>query len=566
MSEKKLTGYPSIDKPWMKYYSEEAINEEMPKCSIFQNIYEKNAAYLKETALLYFGKKITYKALFENVEKVAQAMIFLGIKQGDNVAICMPATPEAIYAILALNKIGANANMLNPTFTKEQLIDRINETEAEVLFVLNELYFRLEDVIQKTTIKKVVSAPAVNSLGAIVKCIKKTKKIPGTILWNQFIKQGKGGAVSVPAYEPQRPAITVYSSGTTGASKGIQLTNDSVNALLVQGKHIGFDWKRQDRFFCQIPIWFSTGICATVFLPLITGITVILEPMYDFQLFYKHIVKYQPNFMITAVGLVDYLKEKKAFAKAYKNFKYLVIGGEYIVPPAEKSVNEWLAQNNAPEKLHKGYGMCECGSIITATQQKCNVVGSAGIPLPHITVAAFDLETGKELPYGERGEVRVLTPCRMLGYYKNAEATKAYFKEDEQGRIWACTGDMGYVTEDGSLFVDGRISSSYVNEEGETIYLFDIERAILDVEWVRQCKVIASHIGGKLVHVAHVVLKGAKSDGEVLKMVKKHCTEKLQKNHIPALIKLYDTALPVAPSGKLDVAEMEKNSNGLVRL
>ena len=126
--------------------------------------------------------------------------------------------------------------------------------------------------------------------------------------------------ISIPKYVPNHPAIMVYSSGTTGASKGIQLTNDSVNALLIQGGHIGFDWKRENRFFCQIPIWFSTGICATVFLPLVTGITVILEPLYDFELFYKHIVKYKPNFMITAVGLVDYLKERKEFFKSISQF------------------------------------------------------------------------------------------------------------------------------------------------------------------------------------------------------------------------------------------------------
>ena len=121
--EKELTGYPSIDKPWLKYYSEEAINAVPPKCSIYENIYDANLEYLSETALLYYGKKITYKKLFQEVDKAAKAFVQYGVKYGDNVAICMPATPETMYAILALNKIGANANMLNPTFTEEQLTD-----------------------------------------------------------------------------------------------------------------------------------------------------------------------------------------------------------------------------------------------------------------------------------------------------------------------------------------------------------------------------------------------------------------------------------------------------------
>lgn len=144
MEEKKLTGYPSIDKPWLKYYSEEAIHAVVPEGTIFQNIYDHNRAYPQNVALLYFGKKITYQKLFREIEKAEKAFLACGVRRGDNVALCVPATPEAIYAILALNKIGANANMLNPTFTQQQLTDRINDTEAALLLVVGELYGQLE--------------------------------------------------------------------------------------------------------------------------------------------------------------------------------------------------------------------------------------------------------------------------------------------------------------------------------------------------------------------------------------------------------------------------------------
>ncbi|MBR2408262.1 MAG: acyl--CoA ligase [Lachnospiraceae bacterium] len=566
IQEKTLTGYPSIDKPWLKYYSEEAINAVPPKCSIYENIYEANREYLEETALLYYGKKVTYKKLFHEVDKAAKAFVSCGVNYGDNVAICMPATPETIYTILALNKIGANANMLNPTFSEEQLRDRINDTEAKVLVVVNELFWRVKNVLSKTKIETVVSCSAVNSLGAVIKAIKKVKKIPNTMVWNEFVKKEKDVTLTIPGYKPNHPAVMVYSSGTTGASKGIQLTNDSINATINEGKYIGFEWKRQDRYIAVVPIWFSTGICATVLVPLRHGITVILEPTYDFKVFYEHIVKYRPNFTITASGLPNYLASEKELEEAYKSFKYFVVGGEYVTPHVEKRLNQWLEKNGSPEKLHKGYGMCECGGTVTATHYKCNVVGSAGIPTPHVTVAAFDLTTGKELKYGERGEVRVLSPCRMLGYYGKPEATEEYFHTDEKGQVWACTGDMGYVTEDGCLFVDGRLSSSYRNEDGGVIYLFDIERAVLDHEQVRQCKTVVSEVDGKCVHVAHVVLMPGADEEKVLQEVKKHCFEKLPKNHMPSLVKLYEDALPVSKSGKLDVLAMESDVTDLVKL
>lgn len=557
------TGYPSIDKPWLRYYSDEAINTTIPKCSIIQNIYNNNLEYLSDTAILYFGKRITYKRLFNEIDKTAKALLSYGVKYGDNVAICMPAIPETIYAILALNKIGANANMLNPTFTEEQLIDRINETDAEFLFVVNELYDCVKNVVPKTKIKTVVSCSAVNSLGSIVKIIKKVKKITGTIMWNEFIKHGIGTMLSVPEYVPNHPAIMVYSSGTTGASKGIQLTNDSVNATITEGGCIGFKWNRQDRWFSQVPIWFSTGICATMLVPLNHGITIILEPMYDFELFYKHIVKYHPNFMITAVGLLEYLMSKRELNSAYREFKYLVAGGEYVTPCTEKKLNEWLHKNNNTQNLHKGYGMCECGGTVTASSYKCNVIGSAGIPTPHVTVSAFDLKTGKELQYGERGEIRVLSPCKMFGYYKHPKETEKYFHTDDNGDVWACTGDMGYVTEDGSVYVSGRISDSYVNHNNDTIYLFDIERAILNIEAVRQCKTVLSEINGKMTHVAHIVITDNEKRDSILKNIADICKQTLPESYFPKYLKIYDDALPVASSGKLDVTAMKNSTNNL---
>ena len=562
----EFTGYPSIDKPWLKYYSEEAINAPLPERTVWENICERNKNHLTDTALLYFGKKISYGKLFSEIDKTAKALAYLGVKNGDNVAICMPAVPEAIYTILALNKLGANAGMLNPTFNETQLTDRVNEMEANVLVVVNELYTTMQNVIPKTTIKYVITCPAVNSLGAFVRLAKKVKPISGTLRWNVFIQQGRGTSYQTASYEKQKPAIMVFSSGTTGASKGIQLTNDGINATGCEYEYGGFGFQRQDIFFAQTPIWFSTGISVTVLVPLIHGITVILEPVYDFELFYQHILKYRPNFLVTPTGLLDYLLNKQPRSEAYQQFKYLAAGGEYVAPSAEQKYNQWLSDNHNPHGLHKGYGMCECGGTVTSTNESSNILGSAGIPLPHVTVAAFDLITGEEKRYGERGEIRVLTPCRMLGYYKKPVETAKYFHSDAHGNVWACTGDMGYVAEDGNVYVSGRISDSYVTSNGRTVYLFDIERAVLDIPQVRQCKAIAHEINGVMTHICHTTLIGGANQEETLRMIKEHCAEKLDVTHQPVLFRLYNDALPVAPSGKLDIRKMQENTDRLIRL
>ncbi len=564
-SNKIQTGYPSIDKPWLKYYTETEIGAETPECSIYEKIYENNVRYPNETALMFFGKKISFKDMFFQIERTAKSLKAYGVKNRDNVAICMPALPETVYAILALNKIGANAVLLNPLFDDQQLLDRLNETEATLLFVANELYGRLEKVLPETNIKTIVSCPAVNSLGTVVKLIKKVRKIEGTVAWNKFLKSGTQNADNAE-YEPNKPALMVYSSGTTGSSKGIQLTNNGVLTLLVDAKSVFVDMKRQDRYFIQIPLWFSTGLVATLLTSLYYGMVSILEPQYDLNLFAEHIAKYKPNYMITATGLVDHLYNSQYKHESYKHFKCLAIGGEYVTPQAERRFNKWLKDNGNDIPLQKGYGMCELGSIVTAASIRQNTIGSAGLPTPHVVVAAFDAKTNEELTYGQRGEIRVCSPCRMSGYYKNPVATDRFFHTDKNGNIWACTGDMGYVTEEGDVFVDGRISSSYINNDGDIIYLFDIERAIQGVEQVRQCKVVVSEINSEKVHVAHIVLAAKSNVDETLKAIKEFTSEHLPETHIPELVKLYDKSLPVALSGKLNVAKMEKDTHNLINI
>lgn len=141
-TEKKLTGYPSIDKPWLKYYSEEAINTSLPRCTVFENIYQYNYQYPKDIALEYYGRKISYKTLFNNVEVTKNALLAHGVSKDSKVILYTSAIPETVYTVLALCQIGAVANMINPLFTNEQVIDRINETDATLMIVLDQLYGR----------------------------------------------------------------------------------------------------------------------------------------------------------------------------------------------------------------------------------------------------------------------------------------------------------------------------------------------------------------------------------------------------------------------------------------
>lgn len=137
MSEQKLTGYSSIDKPWLKYYSEEAISAELPKCSIYEYLWENNKGRLDETALIYYDKSWSFGELFENVEKTAQSFTALGVKQGDVVTLLMPHTPESVFCLYALSKIGAISNYINVLSTTKEIDAALNECNSRLIVSLD---------------------------------------------------------------------------------------------------------------------------------------------------------------------------------------------------------------------------------------------------------------------------------------------------------------------------------------------------------------------------------------------------------------------------------------------
>ncbi len=164
MEEKKLTGYPSIDKPWLKYYSKEAINATMPECTIYEYLWESNKDHLNDTALWYFDRKISFSELFDNIEKTAKAFTAAGIKQGDIVVMATVTTPETIYAVYALNRLGAVANMIDPRTSVEGIKEYISEVDAKNVLCIDVAYPKIEKAIDDTTVEKIIIASPADSL------------------------------------------------------------------------------------------------------------------------------------------------------------------------------------------------------------------------------------------------------------------------------------------------------------------------------------------------------------------------------------------------------------------
>lgn len=571
----KRSGYPTIDKPWYVNYNKNELEKEIQKKTVFQEVYDNNIKFQKDLALEFFGSKINYSTFFKNIEMTAKAFKEYGIKKGDFVTICAAGIPETVYSFYALSKIGAVANMIAPHFEKKDLIARISDCESDTLIIMDEFYPELKEAIKGSRIKNIIILPTLNS--SMLRFITKTYKIDSfsnELYWNQFIKDGrKQKETETISYEKDLPLTMVYSSGTTGASKGILLSNDSFQNSIQSYPASGVDISRGQKFYQIIPPWYSTGLSTSIHLPLSYGTSVFMDPRFERDIFVKNIIKAKPNYCVAPTSMYEgFLDEKLVGNKNLSFFNYPFEGGEPLSNEVASKIEKVFKEHGSNAQLRVAYGQCECGAAITTQTQKAeNTRGSVGIPLPGVTIGIFD-EQFNELKYYERGQILANTPCSMIGYYKNEEATKEYFHIDKNGIKWNCTGDIGYIDEKGNLFVQGR-ATDYSIIDNEKIYNFDIENILMELDEIKICDVLEFDNNGTKELAAHIIFtdkvqKEIEENPEYLEEklfeIKQYIYERTNNEKmVPHRFKIRKS-FPYAKSGKRDVSKIKEEKDGFI--
>lgn len=557
-------GYSSIDKPWLKYYDLSKEDKQNNK-TVFQCLYDNNINHCDELAIEYFGSKIKFSKLFDKITQTSKALAVNGVSKGDFVTICAPGIPETVYSFYALSKLGAVANMIANYFEKQDFIDRIKECNSKILIVMDAFYDDIKDAVLNSDIEKIVVVPTFNSspLSFLQQNYKVDKK-KNEILWNDFLKEGKIlEEVQVIDYEPNLPLTMVYSSGTTGSSKGILLSNDSFQNSINSYFKSGLDISRGQKFYQIIPTWFSTGISTSIHLPLSCGASIFMDPRFERKIFTKNIIKAKPNYTIAPTSMYEGLLDNKLLKNKDLSFLYNAFeGGEPLTKElAEKINNEVFLKHGNNSSIKVGYGQCECGATITTQTEKtehCN--GSVGIPLPGLNIQICN-NLMEELQFGKRGQIVVQTPNSMLEYYQNEIATSEYFYIDENGIKWNCTGDIGYLDENGNLFVEGR-ASDYTIINGEKIYNFDIENIIKKISGIKLCDVLPFENNKMAVHIIFDENIEKSEYINIIHLVQQSILNETKNiNIVPEIFKIRNE-FPHAKSGKRDIKSMQEEKDG----
>lgn len=572
---KTLTGYPSIDKPWMKYYSEEAVNASLPECTVFDYLYQQNEGHFDDIALSYFGMQTSYGQLIANIEDAARAFSHIGVKQGDIVTLCTVTTPETVYAYYGLNRLGAISNMVDPRTSENGIKDYLNEAHSRVLLILDLVYPKIEKILMDTCVEKVIVVSAGDSLPTLMRFgYKLTKGLQAPkistdgrfVRWPMFVATS-GQAANYPTYQKDRPAVIVHTGGTTGMPKGVVLSNENINAIAHQ-YFFGLQPKRRQKFLNIMPPFIAYGIAIGIHMPLCCGNTDIIIPQFDPSEFATLMVKYRPNHFCGVPTYFDSLMDSPKMNGFDLSFLISAgVGGDHLSHNSEEKINAFLKSHGSKHMVSKGYGMtetCSCACSCLIYNHESNRIGSVGVPLIGNTVAICEVGSQKELPYNEQGEICVTGPTTMLGYYDNEAETKKVIHYHSDGLKWVHTGDIEYITEDGLLYLVDRIKRVIIRTDGFKVYPSTIENAITRHEAVSACAVVGMPDNGYsqgMLPKAFVVLKDgfAEQEAEIEQELKNLCGKELAEYALPAAY-AFRNSLPLTPIGKVDFVALQNES------
>lgn len=491
---------PSEEKPWLKFYSDEARNAVLPQKTIYSYVRENNKGFEQNTAINYFDNRISYGEFMDTADNCAASFVELGIKKGDIVACCSATIPEMAMALYGLNKIGASMLALDPRRGVAEIKQFVSNSKAKVLLLLDIAFDHVSEMLPELdSLETVVIISADNYMPFVLRTLKRIKmpvpEIPysdNIIDWKRFLRIGAGKDTETVAYGENDLAAITLTGGTTGAPKGVMISNDGFNAIAVDFRYCGVSYTRHQRFMDILPAFSSYGIVASLHMPFSLGLELVMIPKFNSDKVGHYIKKYKPAHTLLVPAHYEKLMHSKEMANGFdlSFFQTAGSGGDTMNAGLEAKLNSFLADHGCKYPLSQGYGMSEASSAVSCCCNGNFKSLSVGYPLLTTTISIFKPGTTEELGYGEEGEICITGPSVMMGYFANEEETEKVLIKHPDGKVWIHSGDLGSIDEDGYLFIKGRIKRMITRFDGHKIFPVQLEGIIGKHKDVLSCAVV----------------------------------------------------------------------------
>ena len=514
-----------------------------------------------QPALLCGDAAWTFEQMLDEIRQAEAGLRALGVREGDLVSIFSLNTPETVIAVYALDRIGAVANFVDLKLGPTEVESYLCHAGSRVALVLEAAFQKIYQNRGNAPTERFVVLPLAPYLSPAL-----AKKIhtntwqehagADSLSWKAMLRPPEGTPPETARWE--ETAVIVYTGGTTGPAKGVMLSRRALYASLRQYTEAETEYGPGGTSITLLPVFSAFGLCQCIHVPLCLGMTVVLVPMFRPDQLGGLLLRYRPQQVHATTSYWQLLLRREEIT----DLSFLKVprsGGDAMQPEMERRINAFLARRGCSASLVIEYGMSEVCGIVCLSYGSGQREGTVGRPLPGCRIVAVDPENGQLLPAGRQGELLIRSPTVMRGYYGHPEADSQVLRPGPDGEQWIWTKDLGFVEEDGTVVVSGRIKRM-ISRSGFKIFPSVIEDHLLRSELVEACAVTGvPGSGGENLPAAYVVLKKGVDPEDAEQSLRAICRRELN-TFLQPVSYCFRNALPLTERGKVDFLALERES------
>jgi len=564
-----------MEKPWLRFYeSHVPENIDYPNMTLPTALEATTKKHPNHPAMNFKGKLISYETQLNYVKRLGAALQQLGVKKGDRVAIHLPNCPQFVIAYNAILWIGGIVVPCNPVYTPREMKYQLNDSGAEIIITLSSLYPTIKEIRHETKIHHVVVAKIKTFFPPFLKLIftllkeKQTghrvdiSKEENTYWFSDLLKEIKKEPAPVEITGDDT-AILMYTGGTTGVSKGAQLTHKNIFTNAYQVVVWTNSKDTEDSTLIAIPLFHSYGMtCGMNPGAIVAGTGILIPDPRNLEDILESIDKYKPTFYPAVPAMYVAINNHPLVEKFdLKSLKFCNSGAA----PLPLEVQERFQQITGA-RLVEGYGLSEASPVTHSNPAygECRI-GTIGLPWPDTEAKIVDADTGeKELGPGEVGELCIRGPQIMKGYWNMPGETANTLRHDPHGgEPWLHTGDMALVDEDGYFQIVDRKKDMILGAGGFNIYPSEIEDVLYEHPKILEaCAAgVLEPDKGERVKAFVVLKQGEKATEEEIITF---CKENLAPYKVPKYVEFREE-LPKTSVGKILRRELVREHNQRVK-